>query len=316
MSLTPQVGPESSENEPRIQEQGGQPADRSLKVYAGLLAVALAIGVAEGIYAFVLTQRVRVLEDGLQSQILQHDETLGELQSRIGSAEEHFEGLQGDLSGTKNTLEKAQLELRRTRLTADALARQQKETSENLAGQLGALAAAQNSTSGTVGSLSTEVNVVKSDITSTKIDLASTRSELQRVIGDLGVQSDLIARNRDELAELRLRGDRDYYEFDLRKTKQPQKFPGGMALQLKKTDVKRQKYTVDLLADDRRIEKKDKTSNEPVQFYQQGMRTPTEVVVNQIYKDRIVGYISMPKQRAARLSGAETVVGQPAVRGT
>jgi len=98
---------------------------------------------------------------------------------------------------------------------------------------------------------------------------------------------------------LKLRGERDYYEFDLRKTKQPQKYGAGVALQLKKTDVKRQKYTVNLLADDKTIEKKDKNTNEPVQFYQQGYRIPSEVVVNQISKDRIVGYISVPKQKAS-----------------
>ena len=120
---------------------------------------------------------------------------------------------------------------------------------------------------------------------------------MQRAFGDLGVQSGLIARNRDELAELKLRGDRDYIEFDLRKSDEPQKYGGGIPLQLKKTDVKRQKYTVDLLADDLTIEKKDKNTNEPVQFYQQGFRVPSEIVVNEIHKDRIVGYISVPKQR-------------------
>ena len=124
-----------------------------------------------------------------------------------------------------------------------------------------------------------------------------------------------MATNRNELAELRLRGERDYFEFDLRKTKQPQKYTGGVALQLKKTDVKRQKYTVDLIADDRRIEKKDKNTNEPVQFYQQGQRVPAEIVVNQILKDRIVGYISMPKVKESRVSGLQSAA-QPSGSGS
>jgi hypothetical protein len=198
---------------------------------------------------------------------------------------------------------------------ADQLAKQQKESAENLTGQLGALQEAQASTSGTVGTLSTDVTGVKQEVSTTKQDLASTRSELQRVIGDLGIQSGLVAHNRDELSELKLRGERDYFEFDLRKTKQPQKYIGGVALQLKKTDTKRQKYTVDLISDDRKIEKKDKNTNEPVQFYQQGQRVPAEIVVNQIYKDRIVGYISMPKQREARVSGLQNAT-QPVGSGS
>jgi hypothetical protein len=128
-------------------------------------------------------------------------------------------------------------------------------------------------------------------------------------MGDLGVQSGLIATNRQELEELKLRGERIYVEFDLRKTSQPQKYSdASVALQLKKTDLKRQKYTINLISDDRTIEKKDKNTNEPVQFYQQGYRIPSEIVVNQIYKDRIVGYISVPKVKTAtQMSG----VGSP-----
>ena len=321
MSLTPLMNsgspedpsekdPSKTDNEPETQQR-----DRSFRLYGILLAIGLLIGTGEGIYAMVLSSRLQKAEQDMQAQISKQEESLRRLQNRLGATEEDFADLQVDLTGAKNTLGKTQLDLRKTRLAAEQLAREQKETAENLTGQLGALAAAQTSTSGTVGSLSTEVTGVKLDVSGTKQDLASTRSELQRVIGDLGVQSGLVAHNREELAELRLRGEREYYDFDLRKTRQPQKFSGGVALQLKKTDVKRQKYTVDLVADDRRIEKKDKTTNEPVQFYQMGNRVPTEIVVNQIYKDRIVGYISMPKQKAARLSGLESV-GQSAGSGS
>ena len=144
---------------------------------------------------------------------------------------------------------------------------------------------------------------VKQEVSQTKQELATTRSELQRelqrMIGDLGVQSDLIAHNRTELGELRQLGAREYFKFDLRKNKNPVRF-GPVSLHLRKTDVKRQKYTLHLIADDRTIEKKDKTANEPVQFYQDGFRLPTEIVVHRIYKDRIVGYVSVPRQREGR----------------
>jgi len=308
MSLTPLMNSGSPEDPSKTDnEPGAQKRDRSFRLYGILLAIGLIIGTGEGIYAMILSSRLQKAEQDMQERIVKQETALNRLQNRLGATQEDFADLRVDLTGAKNTLGNTQLDLRKTRLAAERLAREQKETAENLIGQIGALTAAQSSTRGTVGSLSTEVTGVKLDVSTTQQDLASTRSELQRVIGDLGVQSGLVAHNREQLAELRQRGEREYYEFDLRKTRQPQKYLGGVALQLKKTDVKRQKYTVELIADDRRIEKKDKTANEPVQFYQVGHRVPTEIVVNQIYKDRIVGYISMPKQNEARLSGLERV---------
>ena len=316
MSLTPLMNSGSPEDPSKTDhEPGTQKLNRNFRAFGILLAIALMIGAGEAIYAVVLSNRLQKAEHDLQAQIATQDESVRRLRDRLGVTEEQFGDLQGDLTSTKDHLGKTQIDLRKARQMADQLAKQQKETAENLTGQLGALQEAQASTSGTVGALSTDVGGVKQEVSTTKQDLASTRSELQRVIGDLGVQSGLVARNREELAELRLRGERDYYEFDLRKTKQPQKYTGGVALQLKKTDTKRQKYTVDLISDDRRIEKKDKTTNEPVQFYQQGHRVPAEIVVNQIYKDRIVGYISMPQQKEARASGMEAGA-QPAGSGS
>jgi hypothetical protein len=131
------------------------------------------------------------------------------------------------------------------------------------------------------------------------------------VVGDLGVQSDLIARNHDEIQELRLRGERDYVEFDIRKSKDPERV-GSIGIALRKTDAKRQRFTINLIADDRTIEKRDRTVNEPVQFYQAGYRQTSEIVVNQIYKDRIVGYVSVPKKKEGRgaLAGNRTEMTQ------
>lgn len=307
MSLTPFMD-SGSPQDPTKSEGGaaGTNSGRGFRAFWILIAAVLLIGIGEGIYAVVLSNRLKSVEEQMQAQLAQQDQNLQQLRERLGATEEEFEGLHMDLSSTKENLGKTQMDLRRARQMADQIAKEQKETAAQLSGQLGQLQEAQISTSGTVGSLTSEVTGVKQEVSTTKQDLASTRSELQRVIGDLGVQSGLVARNREELAELRLRGEREYYEFDLRKTNQPQKFNGGIALQLKKTDPKRQKYTIDLIADDRRIEKKDKTTNEPVQFYQQGKRVPTEIVVNQIYKDRIVGYIAVPKQTTARVSSAGT----------
>jgi hypothetical protein len=120
----------------------------------------------------------------------------------------------------------------------------------------------------------------------------------------------LIATNRNELEQLKARGERDYFEFNLTKTKQFQRI-GNISLSVKKTDTKKQRYTISVVSDDRTIEKKDKTVNEPVQFYQAGFRQPSEIVVNQIYKDRIVGYFSVPKKQEVRPTLAQEGADKP-----
>ena len=71
-------------------------------------------------------------------------------------------------------------------------------------------------------------------------------------------------------------------------------------LALKKSDTKRNRFTVEVMADDKRIEKKDKTANEPVQFYVASKaRQPYEIVVNQIAKDSVSGYLAKPKVTVA-----------------
>jgi hypothetical protein len=309
MSISPE-----HESHPEMEPTGPSPTERKLRTIGIVLAVVMAIAVAEGFFAWSLNSRVRGLESAMQTQFGQQAETLQVLQEQASITDEDFARLQQELTTAQNHLGNTQSELRKARVAADQFAKQQKEAADQFANKLGQIEQEQASTKGAVGGLSTDMSGVKQEVTATKQDLAATRSELQRAIGDLGVQSGLIATNRTELAELRERGERDYFEFDLRKVKQPQRFGGNVGLQLKKVDVKRQKYTVDLITDDKRIEKKDKNVNEPVQFYQQGYRQPTEVVVNQILKDRIVGYIAVPKGRSnTQMSG---VPSQPTAPGS
>jgi hypothetical protein len=119
------------------------------------------------------------------------------------------------------------------------------------------------------------------------------------VRGDLGVQSGLIATNGKELSALKALGDRNYVEFNLQKTKSFQKI-GNVQLLIKAVDPKKNKYTVELIADDKKVEKKDKNINEPLQFYMAGSRQPAELVVNEVRKDQLVGYLSTPKVAVAR----------------
>jgi hypothetical protein len=139
-----------------------------------------------------------------------------------------------------------------------------------------------------------DVGDVKTEVASTKADLDTTKTDLKRAMGDMGVMSGLIATNSTELGELRKLGERNYIEFTLPKNGGPQKV-GDIQMALKKNDWKRNRFTLDVLADDKRVEKRDKTVNEPVQFYLSSMRLPYEVVVNSVTKDGVKGYLAVPK---------------------
>jgi hypothetical protein len=135
---------------------------------------------------------------------------------------------------------------------------------------------------------------VKTDVAATKASLEATIAKLQNTIGDLGVQSGLIANTRGDLEALKHKGDRQYYEFALVKGAKPQAF-STVALQVKKTDPKRGKYTLNVTADDKTIEKKDRNQSEPVQFYTGREHMLYELVVWTVDKNKITGYLSTPK---------------------
>lgn len=151
--------------------------------------------------------------------------------------------------------------------------------------------------SGEVNGVKGEVTKVSADVTDTRNDLATTKGKLEHAIGDLSKHSELIATNHDELEFLKHRGDRDYFEFTLRKGKEPTHL-SIISLQLKKTDPKKSKFTMYVLAEDKKIEKKDRTINEPLQFYTGRERQLFEVVVNSVDKDHVTGYLSTPKNAA------------------
>ena len=138
-----------------------------------------------------------------------------------------------------------------------------------------------------------DLDATRTDLKATRSDLNATREEVANSRRELGT---LIARNSTELAELRRKGERDYVEFDIAKDKEFKRV-GDVLVQLKKTDVKRQKYEVVINADDSPIQKKDRTANEPVTFLVGRDRVRYEFVVNYVDKDRIRGYVSAPKDK-------------------
>jgi hypothetical protein len=175
----------------------------------------------------------------------------------------------------------------------------EQQTQQQVAGELDQLKQTNSTTSSKLSEIGTNVSGVRTDVDATRAELQLTGTDLKRVNGDLGVVSDRVATNGKELAELRALGEREYVEFDLKRTGGLQKV-GGIQLALAKADPKRNRFTLDVLSDDKKAQKKDRTINEPVQLYVAGGHQPYEIVVNQVKKDEVVGYLAVPKVRMAR----------------
>jgi len=201
----------------------------------------------------------------------------------------------GQLDVTSQKLGLTQDELARARGLAQTIRKQQQQSDAKLREEIGQV---QQDTSTKFGQVSTDLSTTKNDLSATKADLEATKGKLQSTIGDLGVHSGLIARNHDEVEELKRLGQRDIFEFSLGKAKTPQHV-GPIQVQLRKVDTKHYKYTLNVVADDKTIEKRDKTVGEPVQFYVRGARAPYEIVVFEVSKNQVKGYLSTPKSANA-----------------
>jgi hypothetical protein len=204
--------------------------------------------------------------------------------------------LKGQLDVTSQKLGLTQDELARARGLAQSLKREQQQNDQKLRQEIGQMEA---DTSTKFGEVATEISGTKSDVAATKADLESTKTKLQSTIGDLGVQSGLIARNHDEVQELKRLNERDIFEFSLTKSSGAPEHVGPIQIALRKVDQKKYKFTMNVIADDKSIEKKDKTVGEPVQFYVRGARAPYEIVVFEVSKDTAKGYLSTPKSAGA-----------------
>jgi multidrug efflux pump subunit AcrA (membrane-fusion protein) len=246
---------------------------------------------------------------GALAQLDQHDqEQIAKLQQDIAqsnaTAEKSVDSLARQAQDTAAQAEAhAKQELRRSSASLSAaLAKQQQDAEQSrqqMSSQLTDLQQANSTATAKIGEINDNVSGVKNDVASTQSELAKTGSDLKRVMGDMGVMSGLIATNSSQLNALKELGDRDYLEFDLKKTGGKQKV-GDMQLLLAKADPKHNRFSLQLLADDKMVEKRDRTINEPVQLYLAGNRQPEEIVVNEVKKDEVVGYISIPKVNMAR----------------
>jgi chromosome segregation ATPase len=244
--------------------------------------VVLAIAYAGASSFFIYDQHGKL--DKLTQDQVASQKQVGDLTKRMQAAEADSETLAQQLGMTKKELASR----------ADTLQRQQQVAAARIAEQAAEEKKDVSAVSGEVGNVKTDVGGVKTDVAATKASLEATIAKLQGTIGDLGVQSGLIANTRSDLEALKHKGDRQYYEFTLLKGAQPQAF-STVALQLKKTDPKRGKYTLNVTADDKTIEKKDRNQSEPVQFYTGRDHMLYEIVVWTVAKNKITGYLSTPK---------------------
>jgi archaellum component FlaC len=230
--------------------------------------------------------------DALRAKLVQSD---SELQNALTALRQD---LADTKQGTTSGLVKAQQAATRH---ADLLAKSQKAQAQQLSDELGKVKETTDQEAAKLDGISTDVGSVRSDVDSAKSNIETAKTELQHMRGDLGLMSGLVATNGQEIQTLRDLGDRNIFEFTLSKSGGLQKV-GDVQVALRKVDVKRNRYTVDVLADDKRVEKKDKGANEPVQFYTSRARQPYELVINQVKNNQVTGYLATPKVTISRVS--------------
>jgi hypothetical protein len=236
------------------------------------------------------------VEQSTQASLKQQNDALAQ---RLNKADEQNQQLQSDLKVVTDKLN----------VTQEDLVKARKQTKASVAAYDKKLSGLESNVNTQLASKASTDDVTKlnGDVSGVKNDLDATKSKLDRATGDMGVMSGLIARNHDDLEELKRKGDRNYFEFTVQKSKTPQHV-GPVQMSLNKTDQKKSKYTMTVLADDKSIEKKDKTAGEPVQFYVKGAQhyAPYEIVVFDVGKNQITGYLSTPKSAGAATAASNT----------
>ena len=228
----------------------------------------------------------------LNSDLLASQAQVKELQNRMQTSEAQEETLAHQAGMTKKELAQRTAQLQAEQKAAAARLEQEQKA------QISAV-------SGDIAGVKTDVGGVKTDVASTKADLEATKAKLQSTIGDLGVQSGLIATTRGDLEALKHKGDRNYYEFTLLRGAKPQPV-STVSLQLKKTDFKKGKFTMDVTSDDKTIEKKDRNVAEPIQFYSGRDHLLFELVVWTVDKNKATGYLSTPKGAPVPVTATST----------
>jgi multidrug efflux pump subunit AcrA (membrane-fusion protein) len=245
-----------------------------------LLGVAL-IYVVASLY-FMYTLKTRLDAADAKQQALEAGQT--ELAAKLHMTKSELaQAINTEVGQTKQEIAQRAAELDKAQKSAAAkLQAEQQQTNQQVA-----------AVNTEVSGVKSEVGAAKTDIAKTQTDLQATNQKLERTIGDLGVQSGLVAKNSSELEILKHKGDRNYYEFTLKKgAKTP---ISTISLELKKVDPKKSRFTLNVIADDKTIEKKDRTVGEPLQLYTGREHLLYEIVAFTADKNSITGYVSTPK---------------------
>jgi DNA anti-recombination protein RmuC len=251
--------------------------------FIAAVAVAVIAALAGLVWSYFLTARISRQETALADSNQQNAKLAADLRETDARLRVATDELSRSLGLTQKQIDqRAQAIIQREDAANRQLQAAQKQTAQQVA-----------AVSSDVNSVKTDVGGVKTDVAKTQADLATAVSQLQSMRGDLTGANTLIARNHDELVTLEHKGDRNYYEFTL--DKNHRKPVGTVSLELRKADPKHSRFTLWVFADDRRYEKKDRNVNEPLQFYSGKQPELYEIVVNNIQKNRISGYLSTPK---------------------
>jgi hypothetical protein len=273
--------------------QGNTATPRWVGLAIGALGVVSLLGIGIGVSAL---NQAKSVEQSTQASMKQQNDALTQ---RLSKSDEQNQQLQSDLKVVTDKLNVTQDELLNARKQSKIAVATYNKKLSGLESNVNTQLATKASTE--------DVTKLNGDVSGVKNELDATNQKLDRATGDMGVMSGLIARNHDDVEELKRKGDRNYFEFTIQKSKTPQRV-GPVQISLSKVDPKRSKYTMTVLADDKSIEKKDKTAGEPVQFYVKGTAryAPYELVVFEVSKNQVTGYLSTPKSAGAATSASNT----------
>ncbi len=236
------------------------------------------------------TQQTVAAQLKTAEQTMQQD--MSSLKDRLAQDEKSSTDLQGDLKVVTGKLKITQGQLKKAREEAAKL---NDATSEKLT----ALDTSVHSELATKAT-SDDVKTVDTKVVGVKTDLDATREDLKMARSEMGT---LIARNHDEIDQLRRLGERDYVEFTIVGRNKPQKV-GNVTVELKGINEKHNQFSAAVTIEDKRFEKKNRAMNEPIFFYLSGTHIPEEIVVNKVGKNTISGYLSIPKANSQTAASA------------
>jgi chromosome segregation ATPase len=274
-------------------------------VGAILVAMLVAVaGLGTGWWASMFAQNTRTgLNDDIQTLKQGYAKDLGSVDQRLATAEKSNSDLQDDLSTVTKKLRITQSDLVKARQEAQQIRDDGAQKLAAMDTDVQQKLSAKADTTEVVAVTGT-VTGVRTDLDATRTDLNTTKENLNMAKSELGT---LIAKNHDDVVELRRLGEREYIEFLVDGKNKPQKV-GDFQVTLRSTNPAKNQFTVALVVDEKRTENKSSNINQPIFFTTRGGKQPLEFVVNQVEKNKITGYISIPKsaqQAATSSSGSD-----------